>query len=87
MILTDKILSTEFLREVHPGAAIVGFTDVAGFKVQSLPGVKTISHDSRSISIKGYAATARRLLREGHPPGEIFDDWKFAVLKLDWEVR
>lgn len=39
------------------------------------------------MSIQGYAATARRLLRDGRAPGEISDDWKFAVLKLEWDVR
>lgn len=40
--LSDIALSTEFLRKVHLGAAIVVFIDISGFKVQSLPGVKTI---------------------------------------------
>lgn len=65
----------------------MGFSDVPGFKVQSLPGVKTVSLDARSISIKGFAATARKLLRDGRAPGELVDNWKFAVLKLEWEVR
>lgn len=75
------------MRILHPGAAVVGFTDDPSFQVQKLPGVKITSLDSKSISVKKYAATARRLLREGLSPGEIVDKWNFAVLKLEWEVR
>ena len=79
--------STECLRKLHPGAAIVGFNDLPSFRVQGLPGVKTTSLDPRSIGVKGFVVTARKLLREGRAPGEIVDGWKFAVFKLEWEVR
>ena len=49
--------------------------------------MKTTSLDPRSIGIKGFVVTARKLLREGRAPGEIVDGWKFAVFKLEWEVR
>lgn len=75
------------MRNLHPGVAVVGFTDKPSFQVEKLPGVKITSLDPQSISVKEYAATARRLLREGRSPGEIVDVWKFAALKLEWEVR
>lgn len=49
--------------------------------------MKTSSLDTQSISIKGFAPTARKLLRDGRAPGEVVDNWKFAVLELEWEVR
>ncbi|KAI0717306.1 P-loop containing nucleoside triphosphate hydrolase protein [Fomitopsis betulina] len=80
-----SVTCTEFLRNLHPGVAVVGFTDKPSFQVEKLPGVKITSLDPQSISVKEYAATARRLLREGRSPGEIVDVWKFAALKLEWE--
>ena len=54
--------STECLRKLHPGAAIVGFNNLPSFNIQGLPGVKTTSLDPQSIGIKGFVVTARKLL-------------------------